>query len=70
MFAVINLPGSYHFSSFGPASKSDCEKWLDEEIKDMLRTELLSSTLPRQIISNREAKKWKYRDGSKVFINI
>lgn len=69
MFAIINLPGSSHFSSFGPASKKACEAWIEQEVSNMLKTELLSSTLPRQIISNKEARKWKYMDGSRVFNN-
>lgn len=70
MIATINLPGSSHFVWFGPANRAECEAWLDQEVKDMLKTELLSSTLPRQIISNKEAKSWKYLDKSKVFQGV
>lgn len=67
MYATINLPGSSHFKYFGPASRADCEAWINQTVKDMLRFELLGVTLPRQIISNKDAAKWRYRDGSRVF---
>lgn len=67
MFAQINLPGSSHFRKFGPDTRENCQDWLDQTVSDMLETELLTSTLPRLIISNKEAKKVKYRDGRHVF---
>lgn len=67
MYAVINLPGSSHFDWFGPSTEQECEAWLDKTVSKMLETQLLGSTLPRQVISNKNAGKWKYRDGSHVF---
>jgi hypothetical protein len=67
MFAFINLPGSRHFQYYGPASKADCKNWLEKTRKSLLRTELLTSTLPYGLISNKEAAKVKYRDGSNVY---
>lgn len=66
MYATINLPGSSHFEYYGPASKADCQKWLDTRIQKLQRTELLSSLLPQRIVSNKEAESWCYLDGSKV----
>lgn len=67
MFATINLPGSSHFEYYGPATKSECEQWLETRVAELLETNLVTSTLPRRIISNKEARTWKYRDGSYVF---
>ena len=69
MFATINLPGSNCFYYYGPANKKECEVWIDETVDRLLnkRGRSLTSTLPRQIISNKEAAKWKYLDGSHVF---
>jgi hypothetical protein len=67
MFAVINVPGSHYFHSYGPGTRKECQEWIDRTVEQLLRTTLLSSTLPRQIISNKEASRWKYRDGSRVF---
>lgn len=67
MFAQINLPGSRHFRYFGPATRQECQDWLDKTTEKLLETELLTSTLPRLIISNKVAAKAKYLDGSKVF---
>ncbi len=67
MWAQVNLPGSSHFRYYGPATKQECQDWIDKTVNDLLKTELLTSTLPRFIISNKEAAKVKYLDGSKVF---
>lgn len=67
MYATINLPGSSHFDWYGPATKKECQEWLDKTVNKMLETELLTSTLPRRIISNKEANSWKYASGAKVF---
>jgi hypothetical protein len=67
MYAQINIPGSSHFQCFGPASKQECRNWLDKTVSELLETELLTSTLPRLIISNKLAEKQKYLDGSRVF---
>lgn len=66
MYATINLPGSTHFEYYGPASKIECEAWLEKRVSKLTQTELLTSTLPRRIVSNKEAESWRYRDGSKV----
>jgi hypothetical protein len=67
MYATINLPGSSHFQYMGPATKQECEEWIDKTVKEYLQYNLLTSTLPRNIITNKEAAKWKWLDGSKVF---
>lgn len=66
MYAVINLPGSSHFEYHGPASKAECEAWLNARIEKLLKTEQVSSLLPRRVVSNRDAESWRYLDGSKV----
>ena len=66
MYATINLPGSRHFEYYGPASREECQDWLDERTKKLLVTELMTSLLPQRIVSNREAESWRYRDGSRV----
>jgi len=66
MYATINLPGSSHFEYYGPASKTDCQNWIHGRVRSLLQTELLTSTLPRRIVSNKKAEAWRYRDGSKV----
>ena len=66
MYATINLPGSSHFEYYGPASRQHCQNWLNATIAKRSQTELVTSLLPQQIVSNKEAESWKYRDGSKV----
>lgn len=66
MYALINLPGSSHFEYFGPASEIKCNDWLESRVNKLLETELLTSTLPRRIVSNKEAEAMRFRDGSKV----
>jgi hypothetical protein len=66
MYATINLPGSSHFEYHGPASKAECEAWLDARIEKLLETEMVTSLLPRRVVSNRDAESWTYLDGSKV----
>lgn len=68
MYAHVNLPGSSHFDYFGPGTKSQCEKWLKDHVERQLEVgEMISSLLPQRIISDAEARKVKYRDGSVVF---
>lgn len=66
MYATINLPGSSHFEYYGPASRQLCQDWLNATIAKRSQTELITSLLPQQIVSNKEAESWKYRDGSRV----
>lgn len=68
MVATVNLPGSSHFAYF-VGTKKECEEWLDltaEEYKNRFQGTWFNAFSPAQIISNKEAAKWKYRDGSKV----
>jgi hypothetical protein len=70
MYATINLPGSTHFEKFGPASRRECEAWLDE--RDAWHREnhgggWVSTYFPARILSNREAARMRYSDGTKVF---
>ena len=67
MYAHINLPGSKHFEYFGPASKCECREWLERRVNALLTTELLTSTLPRMVITNRDAEKTRYLSGNSVF---
>lgn len=67
MYATINIPGSIHFKTFGPATRKDCEVWIERTVEKYLETEQLSTTLPRMIITNKEAKKWRWEDGSPIF---
>lgn len=66
MYATINIPGSSHFEYYGPASRQACQDWLNTTIAKRSKTELIASLLPQQIVSNKEAESWRYRDGSKV----
>jgi hypothetical protein len=66
MYATINLPGSSHFEYYGPASKAECEAWLERRTEKLLQTQLVTSTMPRRVVSNKEAESWKYLDGSRV----
>lgn len=68
MFAQINLAGSSHFQQFGPGTKKECQQWLDTTSQEYIEIgNLLTSTLPRLILTNKEAEKEKYRSGSHVF---
>lgn len=69
MYATINLPGNQHFQYYGPARKKECETWLDEQkarCQDLHGGAWISIYLPAQIVSNKEAEAWKYRDGTRV----
>lgn len=66
MYATINLPGSSHFEYYGPASKAECETWLESRTEKLSRTEQITSLLPQRIVTNRDAESWRYLDGNKV----
>jgi len=66
MYGAINLPGSHHFECYGPATTAECEAWLARRVKKLLETQLITSTLPRRIVTNKIAESWKYFDGSRV----
>lgn len=68
MFAQINIAGSSNFQTFGPDTKQMCQNWLDFKAKKMLESGMqITDTFPRLILSSKEAKKQKYKDGSHVF---
>lgn len=72
MVATVNLPGSSHFKYF-VGSKSQCEQWLEktkEEYQDRFGGTWYNAYGPARLTSNTEAKKWKYRDGSKVIRSL
>ena len=66
MYATINLPGSQHFEYYGPDSKAKCEAWLESRVAELLETEQITSLLPQQVVSDREARSWRYLDGRSV----
>jgi hypothetical protein len=69
MYAIINLPGSSHFQAFGPANKAECEAWLQEkktEHQEMHGGAWAGTYLPAKVVTNAEARSWRYRDGSRV----
>lgn len=68
MVATVNLPGSSNFKYF-VGSKAECEKWLEQkkaEYQERFGGTWYSAYSPAKTVSNAEAKKWKYRDGSPV----
>lgn len=70
MFAYTNLPGSSYFETYGPATKKECEEWLDEkaeEHKQRSGGNWWSTYGPGTIITNAEAKAMRWQDGSRVF---
>jgi hypothetical protein len=70
MYAHVNLPGSSHFATFGPATRGECERWLkkmENHYKELHGGLWYNCYAPDGIIPNAEAMRWKYRDGSKVF---
>lgn len=66
MYATINLPGSSHFEYYGPASKAECQEWLNRRVAKLQETQLITSLMPQRIVSNKDAESWKYLDGSRV----
>lgn len=69
MYGTINLPGSQHFDYYGPAPKAECEEWIlakEREHKDLYGGAWASTFLPARIVPNKEAERWKYRDGRRV----
>jgi hypothetical protein len=68
MFAQINLAGSSNLETFGPDTKQMCKNWLDFKAKKMIESGIqVTDTYPRLLLTNKEAKKQRYRDGSHVF---
>lgn len=69
MYATINLPGSTHFEYSGPASRKECEDWLEEkkiEHQEKYGGVWVSTYFPARVVSNKDVLKWTYRDGTKV----
>lgn len=69
MYATVNLPGSSNFEYYGPATKQECHDWLmmkRTEHKEMYGGLWINTYYPARIVSNKDAHKWKYRDGSRV----
>ncbi len=69
MIATTNLPGSSHFAHFR-GTKAECTEWLtkrENRCKDIHGGLWYNVYSPADIIAEREAKKWRYRDGTKVF---
>ena len=68
MFAQINLAGSSNLETFGPDTKQACKNWLYFKAMKMIESGIaVTDTFPRLLLTNKEAKKQKYRDGSHVF---
>lgn len=68
MVAMTNIPGSKHFKWFR-GTKKECAAWLlaRREICELDHGALwYNSYSPAVIISDREARRLKYRDGSRV----
>ena len=72
MFATVNLPGSQYFVYFGPATEKDCDAWLNKKEK-ALKEECgglwFNAYAPALITSNKVARSWKYRDGTRVIVD-
>ena len=69
MYATINLPGSQHFRYYGPGTRAECERWLEEQKKidqNINGGMWVSSYFPARIVSNRVARGVRYKDGSRV----
>ena len=69
MYALVNLPGSQNFDWFGPASKSECEAWLEEAKifhQDRYGGLWTSTYYPARIVPNKEARAMRWRDGNRV----
>ena len=62
MIATVNLPGSSHFDHFH-GTKKECENWLEKKREEAC---LVTEVMPSSIHSNKDFKKWKYNDGTKV----
>lgn len=72
MVATINLPGSSHFKYF-VGTRAECETWLEqkkEEYQERFGGAWYGAYSPAQILTNAEAKTWKYRDGSRVIRSL
>ena len=69
MIATVNLPGSSHFEWYH-GTKKECEKWL-EKMADTYRERFegawYNAYSPANIITDKESRKWRWRDGDKVF---
>lgn len=72
MVATINLPGSKHFKYF-VGSKSECMIWLEkkkEEYQERFGGVWYAAYSPERISTNRVARTWRYKDGSRVIKSL
>ena len=72
MVTTVNLPGSGHFHYF-VGSKAECESWLaakKDEYQSRFGGAWVGAYNPGRMTPNAEAKKWKYKDGSKVIRSL
>lgn len=69
MFITVNLPGSKNFEWFQGTRKA-CLDWDDkkaEEFKSNFGGAWFSAYSGGKLMTNKEAKRWRYKDGTKVF---
>jgi len=66
MVAAIGYPGEAGFK-FKTGKKSDCEAWLTK-MADKIRSSGYGAEaiLSTRVVSNKEAARWRYADGTKV----
>ena len=68
MVATTGMIGSKDFEHF-IGTKAECEDWLEEraiELQHHYGGSWYRAYSPAQILSNKEAKKLRYRDGTRV----
>lgn len=72
MIAHINLPGSQHFD-WMRGTRKECEEWLakqKEAHKNLYQGAWTSTYFPNDILTEREARKWRYADGDRCFDDV
>lgn len=69
MYAVVGIPGSrFHtHRHFARGERGLAEEWLDVTARAIRERNPALGTLPTQLISDREAGRVRYQDGTRVY---
>ena len=67
MVAFFGLPGASQFSYAVVGTRGEGQRWLEKQVARHGETqESLNNLRQSRIVSNKEAAKWRWRDGSRI----
>jgi hypothetical protein len=69
MFAIIGLPGSVHhrYRWFHRSERAEAETWLQSASDDLAAIHPAAHPQPTRLISDRDASRERYRDGTRIY---